>query len=150
MLYNELYLCFTMIMVLLVYMLDYGFGRPGDDTFNHHALLFGWTYILAKRRLKILGEWDDLARQQNAQMQHVTSIREEIEVNAEFRRAVVDRARHFYRWEMALGMCPICTTFWWTFFCFLMVNIFYCKVNIITFTLYFLLSHLLIRLIKKI
>lgn len=146
--FNQFYFSLSLLCALFVYMLDYGLGKPADEKFSIKELLFGWSFYLAKRRLKKLNALRELTLQYMQMLQDANGEQRTLAHN-NFRQIVFQKGREFFTYEMILGMCPICTGFWVTFFIFLPVNIFYYQVNIFIFTLYFLLSHLFIRILKK-
>ncbi|MEO7049877.1 MAG: hypothetical protein ABI091_31525, partial [Ferruginibacter sp.] len=143
--FNELYFCISLIAALFIFMLDYGLGKPGDERPNYYSLLFKWSFYLAKRRLKKEGAWDNLWSQYVNQVYASKTQLQKFNVMISFREIVFTTARPLFTWENVLGMCPICTHFWFSFFLFTLVNIICQKENIIIFGLYFLFSHLLIR-----
>jgi hypothetical protein len=146
-----LYFELSLICALLAFMLDYGLGQPGRENFNIKSLLFSWTYFLAKRRLNKLGLFNNYSAQLILNMDRLAdnTPSEKSIIREEFKRIVVTEAKRHFVYEYAIGMCPICTHFWIALASFLIVNIFYLSVNIITFTLHLLLSHLFIRLLNK-
>lgn len=148
--FNELFFLLAILSAMFVYMLDYGLGRPGDQQPNYSALLFGWSFFIAKKTLQNLSAWDNLQDQYIEQMKGAVSPKHELEIKKSFREIVFNTARPLFSWQNIAGMCPICTHFWITFFLFLLVNIFYQKENIFIFGLYFCFSHLLIRIFKRI
>ena len=136
----------SIICALFIYMLDYGLGKPGDEKPLYGSLLFTWSFYLAKRALG--DEHKQIYSQYIQQLSNASAFDRKI-ITLQYKELVFMKARQIFTWQKVLGMCPICTHFWFTFFLFFMVNIFYFQVNIITFSLYFLLSHFFIRLLKK-
>ena len=147
--YNETYLFLALFSALLVYLLDYSFGQPGNEKWNSQELLSGWSFLLAKRRLKRDGAWQGKHQQLLNQLKEAKTPYDEKMIYKSFRQAVFAQARETFYWEKAAGMCPICFHFWITLITFIAVNIFYFEVNIFTFILYCLVSHLFIRILKK-
>jgi hypothetical protein len=147
--YNQIYLSISLIAALFIYLLDYGFGKPGDEKPNYQSLLFFWSFYLAKKRLKKMQGWNTFQQQLDEQLATADTLMQKARVIASFKEIVFLTARPFFTYEMILGMCPICTHFWVSLLFFSTVNIFCFKVNIITFGLSFLLSHLFLRIAKK-
>ena len=130
-----------------IYMLDYGLGKPGDEKPLYGSLLFAWSFSLAK---KALGKklYTNLYQQYRDQL--TDDPLHNAQVRASFKEIVFTQARELFTWQKIVGMCPICTHFWFTMIAFVVEeNIFYFKVNIITFSFYFLLSHVIIRFLKR-
>ena len=141
---------FSFICALLIFMLDYGLGKPGDENFNKQALLFRWSFFLAKKRLKKNGAWKSLYAQHSQNLTFSISTEERLIYTNNFKMIVFQNAQPFFTYEMILGMCPVCTHLWVTLSIFLSVDIFYFSVNIFIFMHYLSFSHLLIRLFKRI
>ena len=146
---NETYFPLAIFSALLVYLLDYSFGQPGNEKWNSQELLSAWSLFLAKRRVKSDGAMSNLITQLQEQLSTAVSPYDKKIIRKNFNQMLFAKARETFYWEKALGMCPICFHFWITLFLFSTVNIFYFKVNIFTFILYLLISHLFIRLLKK-
>ena len=147
--FNEIYFGVALFAPLLVYMLDYAFGQPGNEKWNDKELLSGWSFLLAKRRLKKDNAWQQKFHQLNENLLKATNAYDRKMILKGFKQAVFIQARETFYWEKAIGMCPICFHFWVSLFLFSVVNYFYLQVNIFYFTLYLLFSHLIIRLLKK-
>lgn len=144
------YLQLAIFCALLIFAIDYGLGKPGDDQYNPQALLFNWCFFLAKKRLIKTGEWWHMNNQLQGQLQAALSKKERLDIFRQFKMIVFQNAKDYFKYEKILGMCPICTHWWISFIIFLIVNFCYFQVNIFTFMLYKLFSHLLIRLFKRI
>ena len=147
--WNEIYFAVAVVAALLAFILDYSFGQPGNEKWNDSELLSGWSFFLAKRRLKKDGAWQEKFTQLNSSLLDAKTPYQRKVIRKSFKQAVFAQARETFYWEKAIGMCPICFHFWLTLCAFLTVNIFYFGVNIFTFILYFLVSHLIIRILKK-
>lgn len=147
--FNETLLFFSIFAALLVYIIDYGFGNPGGDNWNDSELLSQYSFLMAKFKLKRIGAWEKLEKQLDDQQRAAQSQKELLEIDKSFRKIVFSTAQPLFTWEKAAGMCPICFHFWASFFIFVLVNIFVLKESIIIFTLYMLISHFFIRLLKK-
>lgn len=147
--YNETYLAASIFAALVVYMVDYGLGQPGNDKWKHSDLLSFYSFFIAKKTLQMHSAWDDLHAQYVEQIKNAQTPVEVIRIKQSFKDIVFSQARELFTWQKALGMCPICFHFWICSVTFTIVNIFCQKENIIIFTLYFLFSHLLIRILKK-
>jgi hypothetical protein len=145
---NQFFLLST-ISAMLIYVLDYGLGKPGDEKPNYKSLLFFWSFFLAKRRLIKMEGWPNLKQQLDEQLSMASTPMQKATVINSFKEIVFITARPFFTYEMILGMCPICTHFWVSLIFLGTVNIFCFKVNIITFGFHLLLSHLVLRIIKK-
>lgn len=137
----------SIIAALFIYMLDYGLGKPGDEKPVYGSLLSAWAFYLAKKALGSL--YISLNQQYRDQLSNAKNDLEKMQIKRSFREIVFMQGRQLFTWQKIAGMCPICTHFWFSLILFFLVNIFYFHVNIIIFTLYFLLSHFLIRLLKK-
>jgi hypothetical protein len=129
-------------------MLDYGLGKPADEQPIYGNLLFAWSFFLAK---KALGKknYRQFLTQYQSQMKGTINPFERVQINRAYQDIVFKQGRQLFTWQKIVGMCPICTHFWFTLFIFLLGNIFFFKVNIIIFTLYFLSSHVILRILKK-
>lgn len=137
----------SIICAFFIYMLDYGLGKPADEQPIYGNLLFIWSFYLAK---KVLGvTFPPVERQYKDQLKHTTSPFERMQIKRAFQDIVFKQGRQLFTWQKIFGMCPICTHFWFTLIIFLLGNIFFFKVNIIIFTLYFLSSHVILRILKK-
>lgn len=139
----------ALLPALLVYMLDFGMGEPGNDSPNVHGLLSFWPQYLAKQALKKAGAWDMLYKQYLDQVNFATDGLQLARINTEFKKMVFQQGRELFTWQYAAGMCPICFHFWINIFFIISVNIFYFEVNIITFIPQLLIGHFFIRLFKK-
>lgn len=147
--WNEIYFVVAVFSALLVYILDYAFGQPGNEKWNDSELFSGYCFFLAKRRLKKDKVWKEKSKQLSENLMKTTIPYDRKLIHKSFRHMVFNQAKETFYWEKAIGMCPICFHFWVTLIIFLTVNIFYFRVNINIFTLYFLISHLIIRFLKK-
>ncbi len=145
-----LYLELSLIAALFIFMLDYGLGHPADapEKIGYGSFLFSYSLFLSTLRLVKAGLYSDMHEQYISQKP--TDALHSHQIKRQFEQLVFTQGRQLFTWEKAFGMCPYCTHFWFTLFLFIMVNIFYLQANIITFIFYFLLSHLFIRLLKKI
>jgi hypothetical protein len=146
--YNEFYFIASIICALFIYMIDYGLGKPGDKE-PIHSLFSFYTFWISKKTLQLFGEWQELNSQYNEQIKTCTSKKDKRQIDLQFFDLVFHRAKPFFTWQKVVGMCSICTHFWFTFIFFILVNIFCQKDNLIIFVLYFLLSHFFIRVLKK-
>lgn len=136
----------SIICALFIYMVDYGLGKPGDEKPMYNSLLFGWSFYLAK---KVLGnEHKEIYSQYIQQLSNASAFDKKI-ITLQYKEIVFTKARQAFTWQKVLGMCPVCTHFWFSLFLMLSANIFCLKENIITFGLYFLLSHAILRLLKR-
>lgn len=147
--WNEFYFFLAVFCALLVYLLDYAFGQPGGEKWNSQELLSGWSLFLAKRRLKKESIYRDLERQLHQQLISAPDSYQRKLIRKNFNQLVFQQAREVFYYEKALGMCPICFHFWVTLIVFLLVNYFYFSVTLNTFVFSILISHLIIRLLKK-
>lgn len=123
-------------------MIDYGLGQPGNEKPNYHALLFGWTLFISKRTLG--HEHKEIFDQYQNQLKNKNKFERKI-ITFQYRELVFTKARQAFYWESILGMCPICTHFWFT----LIIFIFFFQGNMFNLAFYFLVSHLIIRILKK-
>jgi hypothetical protein len=145
---------------LCVYFLDYCFGKPGDEIWNDKAILSKYPYLLAVRRLKLVGLWPKLAKQLAEQLRENKADRAHTaRLRAEFKRIVFTTAKPFFFYEYAAGLCPVCFHFWahniFAAFYFLvnknifLVNKFGAFENVCIFVVPFLTGHLLLRFLKR-
>ena len=139
----------SIFCALLVYMIDYGIGRPSDEKPGYGSFLFGYSFYLAKRRIVKAGLHKALYGQLLEQLSNAKNNLERARIKKSYKEFVFTQGREMFTWEKAIGMCPVCFHFWVTFFILLIGNIFFYKVNIITFGLMFVISHALIRIFKK-
>lgn len=82
------------------YMMDFGFGYPGKqfaEDMNPKALLFRWSFFLAKRRLN---------------KRYVDDQRILINDLQEYKLHIFGLGRELFTWENAFGMCQFCCNFW--------------------------------------
>lgn len=139
------YLC--LISAMFIFMLDYGLGKPADDKVGYGSFLFSYSFFHAKKALgKLIIPIEEQYRQQ---LSFADNKLDEHRIKRQYEELVFTQGRELFTWQKAFGMCPYCTHFWFTLILFLTVNIFYYKENIIIFTFYFLLSHLLLSLFFK-
>lgn len=143
----NLYFYLSLISAMFVFMIDYGLGTPADDHPGYGSFLFKYSFWLARTALGDLHK--PIYGQYLSQLSDANDKLTRHQIKREYQQIVFTQGRQLFSWQKAFGMCPYCTHFWFTLFLFLMVNIFYYKENIITFSFYFLLSHLLIRLFKR-
>lgn len=117
-------------MVLIYGMLAGFFSLFISYTLQPGEIFFGWSYFLAKWRLKRMGWWE--------QYKAMTGERKEK------RKIGYYAAEDYFTWEKALGMCVICSGFW---IC-LISGIFYTfkPVPLIEIVL---IGHVTIRTLKK-
>lgn len=146
---DDIFLSTALFAALLVYMIDYGIGKPGDEKVNYKALLFIYTFFISKITLKKFGLWNDLELQYREQMDSANSLSHRHQIQDQFKEMVFQTARPFFTWQSVVGMCPICFHFWLNIIFLITVNYFVQKVNIITFGLHLGLGHLFIRALKK-
>lgn len=131
----------SLISALFIYMLDYGLGKPGDEKPLYTSLLFAWSFYLAKKALGAM--YPPIYQQYKDQL--TGNKLQDAQTKASFKEIVFTQGRQLFTWQKIFGMCPICTHFWFTLFLFL----FCFQGSFLNFTLYFLVSHLIIRLLKK-
>ena len=133
--FNNFYLSLSILCALLVYILDYGLGKPADEKFSTKELLFFWSLFLATRRLKQLNAWFALKKQHEQMIMTATSdAASRVTIDNNFKIIVFQKGREYFTYEMMLGMCPICTGFWITLCILLSVNFFYYPVNVFFFS----------------
>lgn len=145
--FNPTFAALSLICAFFIYMLDYGLGKPADENPIYGNLLFAWSFFLAR---KALGkDYRGIKVQYIQQMKHATTAFERKQIQRAFQDLIFKQGRQLFTWQKIFGMCPICTHFWFTLIIFSMENIFVFKVNIIIFTLYFLVSHVILRTLKK-
>lgn len=100
----------SLIPACFSFFLDYCLGHPGQEQINSKAILFGWSYYLAKRRVdrnqmnglvmafKDLLNSDDPTQRAQGQSQ--------------LKLTVFVQGRNCFTYEQAFGMCLYCTNFW--------------------------------------
>lgn len=153
----------SMIPVALSYFLDFILGYPAkeDPGPNTHAIFFGWTLFLAKRRLNSIaaattGSQSMLAELEGGFFNMLNSENFTVRRNAihQLKVAIVVKAREMIRWEHAAGFCIYCTNVWITgIYSVLVLWIF--KPLLFAVPIYFLplmtifFSHLLLRKINS-
>lgn len=144
----DLLLMISISCAIFIYMIDFGMGKPGSDTPSFTHLLSFWPLFLAKMAL---GEkYDKLHKQYTEGLINADGdILQRKRIENEFHKVVFDNGRDLFYWEKIIGMCPICTHFWFSLIIMGVANIFFLKVNFIIFTLYFLIGHLSVRLLTK-
>lgn len=150
----SLYLQLSLISSLFIFMLDYGLGKPADEKPGYGSFLFGYSFWHAKKALGKL--MTPIEQQYRDQLRTATSKLDRHRIKRDYQQIVFTQGRELFTWQKVVGMCPYCTHFWFTTLLFVgsqlfvqRVNIFYFKENIITFIMYFLLSHLLLRLFYR-
>jgi hypothetical protein len=141
-------LTLSLFCAFFIYMLDYGLGHPADEKVGYGSFLFGYSFWLAKRAMGVM--YPPIELQYRAQLADATSALERQQIKRSFQEIVFTQGRQLFTWQKAFGMCPFCTHFWFTVIAFLLAeNIFYFQDNIIIFSFYFTLSHVIIRFLKK-
>lgn len=123
-------------------LLNYCIGKPGSE-FSPYEIFSGYTVWLAKRRLKILGLYNEYEKMSG--FEKVRSVHELIILKREFKKLIYNAAEPFFTWERAVGMCINCTGVWIsiiTAFCF--TN------NLIEVSVIIVTSHITIRILSKI
>lgn len=142
-------LILSLFCAFFIYMLDYGLGKPADDQPVYGSLLFRFSFFLAR---KALGkDYTPLLQQYRDQLLDATTRTQKAALRRSFQEVVFMQGRQLFTWQKIVGMCPICTHFWFTFIAFILENIFFLKENIIILQVlfYFTLSHVIIRILKR-
>lgn len=148
----------TLLPAGLVFFLDYCFGRPGDESPNRSAILFGYTYFLAKWRLKRIGEWSGINNQVKQAISSAQTRSERMDITQNMKTICVQKARKYFTWEMAVGMCPVCFHVWvslvvysmcWDKFFYLLENYFCLFEKCSIFVLPLILGHIVLRILKR-
>lgn len=145
----EHFLFTPVLSALLVYLLDYGFGKPGDAQPNYRALLSAWPLYLAEKALRKANLWSCLHAQYVNQLDNATGAIDKANIRLSFRDIVFKQGQQLFTWQYAVGICPICTHFWVGLIFLLSENIFCQKENIFTFGLQLMIGHFFIRVLKK-
>lgn len=153
----------AMIPVAVSFFLDFILGYPGkeDPGPNTHAIFFGWTLFLAKRRLNSIaaattGSQSMLSELESGYFELINSPNFTVRRNArhQLKVAIVVKAREMIRWEHAAGFCIFCTNVWIAgIYSGLVIYFFQPVLNVIPIiflpllTIFF--SHLLLRKINN-
>ena len=132
------------------YMLDFALGFPGKEDaseVNTKAILFSWSFYLAKRKLS-LGELFEI-RDTHAPLKDSTKYEIEMLMRG-YKTHVFGIARELFTWEHAAGMCIFCTNFYISLITASLIYFFHLtELNIIpTFTIFIttpVFSHLILR-----
>lgn len=82
------------------YFLDYCLGFPGKEQINTKAIFFGWSYMLARRRLKKKKTYNQILHDLKGFEQDLV------------KTTVFMDARKHFTWEQIFGMCIFCTNFY--------------------------------------
>lgn len=100
----------SLIPACFNYFLDYCLGHPMSDKVSTKAILFRYSYWMARRLVPLSKEREivnslapllnsddaDIRRQGKEQLQ----------------LSLMMAGRQYFSYEQALGMCPFCTNFW--------------------------------------
>lgn len=89
-------------------LLDLCFGKPAAEEYDRKAIFFGWSLLLAKRRLKQAGKFKEI---EDTYLPNLNSKDLTIKHSAEmeYKKVVFEQGRDFFDWELGVGMCPFCT-----------------------------------------
>lgn len=149
---------FTILAVfpaLLVFFTDYLIGQPGNEKVNIKAIFFGYSFYVAKMRLKKMGLFEGLKKQLDNKLKNALTKREKADILNSYKELIFYTARPYFNFESAIGMCPICFHVWVTIivYIFYAQTIFFEKVENIYFFVIFVLpllvGHLILRILKK-
>lgn len=153
----------SLIPVALSYFLDFILGYPGkeDPGPNTHAIFFGWTLFLAKRRLNSIaaattGSQSMLVELESGFFAMLNSENFTVRRTArhQLKVAIIVKAREMIGWEHAAGFCIYCTNVWISgMYCGIVIFLFKPVLYVIPIiflpllTIFF--SHLLLRKINS-
>lgn len=144
MLFNtEFVLMLALISTGAAMLHNYAIGKPGGK-FSPHEIFSFYTVWLSIRRLKVVGLYDNYAKQYSDNLQRVKTKAEIITLNQDFKKLLYDAADPFFTWERAVGMCINCTGFWIS----LLISIL-AQANIVETISIIVISHILVRIISK-
>ncbi len=121
----------------------YIIGQPGSK-YSPHEIFSFYTNWLVKRRLRQVGLWPGYSIQLRDNLKNKTRD-QRILVQQEFNKLVYQAADPFFTWERAVGMCPVCTGVWVTFFSSLVFTR-----NVLDLLIIIVISHTVIRLLNRI
>ena len=131
------------LSAFLTLFLNYCIGKPGSE-FSPYEIFSGYTVWLAKRKLKIVGLYNQYENQLHDSFKQTNSLYKRIEITNDFNKIIYNAAEPFFTWERAAGMCPVCTGVWIsliTALCF--TN------NLIEVSVIIVTSHITIRILSK-
>jgi hypothetical protein len=102
------------------YFLDYCLGHPMSDTISTKAVLFRYSYWVAKTALP-LNKYQEIVRHLS-QLLNSDDLSTRMQGREQLKQAVMIEGRKWFWFEQALGMCPFCTNFW----CSIIAAIIFC------------------------
>lgn len=133
------------LAAFLTIFLNYTIGKPGSEKFSPYEIFSFYTVWLSKRRLKNVGILCQYESQYEENNERIKSRNQHITLKNDYRKIYYEAAEPFFTWERAFGMCPVCFGFWVA----VIVN-FYCTEPFINSVCIILISHIVIRLLRKI
>lgn len=92
-------------------LINYCIGKPGSE-FSPYEIFSGYTVWLSKRRLKILGLYNQYENQVRENFKTTNYRHERVSLINDFDKVIYSAAEPFFTWERAAGMCSICTGVW--------------------------------------
>lgn len=103
------------ILLCLFRVFLYAIGDVYSSNTNQHAILFKYSYWLAKNRLKKEGLFEQFLELKN-------SVKNSLQ-KKDYKLLVVNNAKEYFTWENMAGMCGVCTFFWVSLLGFLVFNL---------------------------
>jgi len=100
----------AMIPAAFNYFFDYCVGHPMSDEISTKAILFRYSYFLAKRALpeekykQLVAGFAPLLNNDDPDKRK--------DGKDQLKKAVMISGRKHFFYEQAIGMCPFCTNFW--------------------------------------
>jgi len=133
----------VLIASAVTIFLNYCIGKPASD-FSPYEIFSSYTVWLSIRRLKNVGLYDQYSEQYHDNLQRVKTKYEVISLKNDFKKMLYNAADPYFTWERAVGMCPVCTGFWFSLIIAILAT-----GNILHILEIVVFSHIIIRIANK-
>lgn len=155
------YILIGLLSAGITLFLNYCIGSPASEKFSPYEIFSNYTVWLSKMRLKQVQILDTYTEQYHDNLKRITTLREKINLDNDFRKILYEAAEPFFTWERAAGMCPVCTGVWIAFLSYLTslfvelsysppITLGFILDNLLSFIIIIVVSHITIRLLNKI
>lgn len=139
-------------LMLFAYWLNYIFGSPmaDDDKIDTRAIMFKFPRMLAARRLKKLGIYDEIKSNHWESMNITKDVTLRHKLKYDFRRETYIAGKEFFTWERSI-LCPICFHWWISLLAGVLLLVFdsmHAREDFLFAGFVYLVNHLLIRKIS--
>lgn len=136
-------------LMLFSHWLNYIMGLPLADAgkVNVREILFFVPEYLARRRLKRLGLFDKLSKQQSQEIAMASDPKTRRELKTDQREDLYLAGREFFTWEKSL-LCPVCFHWWLTVIVgalFLIFDVLDARADFFLGAFTYLVNHFIIR-----